>query len=912
MRNAWRVFTRDFKRVARVPKAWIIIVGVIVTPSLYAWFNIAAFWDPYSNTENIAVAVVNLDEGATSEATGDINIGEELETQLRDNDDLGWQFLGEKEALESVRKGDTYAAIIIPAEFSEDFAGLADGKIERPTLQYYVNEKENAIAPKITDVGASTLDAQVNSAFISEVAKAVTEALKGAGEDLTDKLTSSQQGTSDALRETADKVDETRERIASLQGTMDGFSGKIATAQRTIDSIDATLGDLKSAVAQIQTLSVELQSEVVKFTDTVLNAYVTATGRIADASSKVNDTVVKLTTSVHQANGEVTTAIDTVEASVAAHGAVLRDLQSMLDDADPASDLANKLSKAIASVEASNAAHQDMLKSLKSLNGDLDSTMAATQATADSLNDAVQQAASSSAKTRDSLAQVVPDLNHAISLLGSSAEAFSATIDGQRTQLVQVSNLLDNFETQLGGTNDALAALDKNLAATQKSLETIRTDVLALSSADTWNKLQTLTGLNAERIAHFMASPVEVNEHVLFPVEAYGDAMAPLFMNLSLWIGAFVLMVIFRLEVDRDEVGDITVREAYVGRWLFLAVLSVLQAVLLCVGTLMLGVQTVNPVVFITTGVLIGLAYFSIIYALSVSFGYVGKGLCIILVIMQIPGAAGLYPIEMMPEFFKMLNPYLPFTYGIDAIRETVSGFYGGEYWRCMGILAIFFALAGVLGLVLRQYLGHFTLFFNRNIAATHLLVSEDVQVVGSRYRFGRVIQALSNQEGYRREVVPKALNFLRRYPMIVRVVISAGIAILVLLGFAAWLNHDNAATYLGLWVGVCLFIIASLIILEYLRQALRSASELGDMSEAELREKLILSAPMGAGWGGTLPDAEPTATAVLPKQDIAETTVADEAYPDGLAVLEAMLEREHERVEREREHDDHDRGERE
>ncbi|MDA3148195.1 hypothetical protein JSO19_12510 [Leucobacter sp. UCMA 4100] len=63
MRNVWRVFTRDFKRVARVPKAWIIIVGVIVTPSLYAWFNIAAFWDPYSNTENIAVAVVNLDEG---------------------------------------------------------------------------------------------------------------------------------------------------------------------------------------------------------------------------------------------------------------------------------------------------------------------------------------------------------------------------------------------------------------------------------------------------------------------------------------------------------------------------------------------------------------------------------------------------------------------------------------------------------------------------------------------------------------------------------------------------------------------------------------------------------------------------------------------------------------------------------
>src|SRR5690606_9436369 len=165
------------------------------------------------------------------------------------------------------------------------------------------------------------------------------------------------------------------------------------------------------------------------------------------------------------------------------------------------------------------------------------------------------------------------------------------------------------------------------------------------------------------------------------------------------------------------------VREAYLGRFGLFAMLAVAQALIVSIGNLIIGVQTASAVAFVGTAVLIGLAYVSIIYALSVAFGHVGRGLCVLLVIMQIPGASGLYPIELMPGFFRAIYPLLPFSYGIDAMRETIAGFYGSHYWNFVGVLALMMVLSLVLGLVLRRRLANFNLLFNREIASTDLLI---------------------------------------------------------------------------------------------------------------------------------------------------------------------------------------------
>ncbi|MFF5624882.1 YhgE/Pip family protein [Microbacterium sp. NPDC012755] len=889
MHNSLSVFRRDVRRIARVSKAWIIIVGVIVTPSLYAWFNIIAFWDPYSNTQNVSVAIVNQDEGATSDLTGHIDVGGELVGQLKENDQLGWEFVDEDEAMDAVRSGKSYAAIIIPADFSRDFVSITTGDFHRPALQYFVNEKANAIAPKITDVGASTLDTQINSTFVSVVAEAVTEQLKNAGGDAEARLGDARDGTVAALDDAVGKVDTARQRITELQTGLTGAQSGIDSAAVALRDVDKTLGEVQSAVAQAQKIAAEAQQELLAFTDEVTSAYVSGATLLADASSKMNTSIATLSTGLHKANVAVGGAISDLSAVIASNAKALDELQAALDATTPGSDAAQRLSEAISALQERNTADAQVLAQLKQLNTDVSSTIDSVTASADAVDAAVGTAATSAGAIRDALTQSIPQLNHAMSVLSSSADSFSAALGAQRTQLTQAQGLLAGLKTQLTSTTAALTALDDNLAAAQSGLGGVRTDILALSAADIWNRLSTISGLDADQIARFMASPVEVEENVLFPTKSYGSAMSALFTNLSLWIGAFVLMVIMRLEVDTEGVEGVSVRQAYLGRWMLLASIAVFQAVLVCVGNLVIGVQTANPFAFVGTGVLIGLAYLSIIYALSVCFGIVGKGLCILLVIFQIPGASGLYPIEMMPDFFRGLYPFLPFTYGIDALRETISGFYGGHYWRFMGALAVFVALAFVLGLFLRRRLGNFALLFNTRLAESQLFVSEDVQITGRR-RTPEIIRALTDGDGYRAEVAQRARRFTDRYPTVLRLTLIVGVGGMALLGLAAWLTPGAKATMLGLGALWCLILIAFLVTLEYVKQSIHQAAEVADLPETDLREALVVENGRGALLlADAVPhagaEASPARTAVLERPD----AVVDDAADD-TAVLEELF----------------------
>ncbi|MFC4138352.1 MULTISPECIES: YhgE/Pip domain-containing protein [unclassified Microbacterium] len=900
--NAWTVFRRDVGRLARVSKAWIIIVGVIVTPSLYAWFNIVAFWDPYSNTQNVSVAIVNQDEGATSDLTGPIDVGGELVTELKKDHQLGWEFLDEDEAMDAVRSGDSYAAIVIPPDFSRDFLSVTTGDITRPELKYYVNEKANAIAPKITDVGASTLDKQINSTFVSTVSRVITEQLQAAGIDVEGRLTEARDDSITALDDAVAKVAAARTGLADLQNGLTDAQGRLDSAAGTLDKVDRTLADVQKSIAQAQALAAETQQELLTVTDKVTSAYVEGAGLLADASGKMSASIATLSAGLQQANVAVGTAIDDMTAVIKANGTALDELQAALDQTDPNSDAAQKLRAAIDALQQRNAADQQVLEQLKTLNGDVTNTLKSLDAASGKVDAAVKQAATSASDIRAALMNNVPDLNRAMSALSASADGFSAAVGAQRSQVAQAQNLLAGLKSQLASTTTALTALDGNLATAEEGLGTVRTDVLALGSADLWQRLSEISGLDPEQIADFMASPVQVHENVMFPTQAYGSAMAALFTNLSLWIGAFVLMVIFRLEVDTEGVEGVTVRQAYMGRWMLFAAIVFFQALLVSIGNLIIGVQTANAFAFVGTSVLIGLSYLSIIYALSVVFGYVGKGLAILLVIFQIPGASGLYPIEMMPDFFRSLYPFLPFTYGIDALRETISGFYDGAWWRAMGTLAVFVVLAFVLGLFLRRRLGNFALLFNRKLAESRLLVSEDVQIVGRRST-PQIIRALTDGDGFRAENAARARRFTEHYPTRLRLTLIIGVAVMAVIGVAAWLLPGAKASMLGLWALWCLILIAALVTLEYIKQSIEQASELGAMPEADLRQALVDEttgagilhddAPHGApeetdaAASASAVGPATTATAVLERPE----PEADAEPDDDTVVLEELFE---------------------
>ena len=835
MRNAFKVLRRDLTRIRRAPKSWAIIIGLLVLPSLYAWVNIIAFWDPYGNADHIKVAVVNQDEGASTDLTGEVNVGEQVVDQLKTNDQLGWQFMDHDEAMEAVRSGSSYAAIVMPPDFSRDLLTITTGDFVQPKLEYYTNEKANAIAPKITDVGASTLDTQINSNFIGTVAKTLAQEAEQAGIDAGDWLIDSRSETLTALDQALQTVQAARMSMTELDNAVGPGTAAVTDARRALERVDAAIGDVTDAATDAQALVNEVQQDLVDFSGTLTDAYVSGAANLTGATTRLRESIAQFSGGADAARTALTTAQSDVQAVIDANQTLLGALRPLAAAVPAEVPAKAQMEQVISGLEAQTARDRELLETLGAAHSTVstvsDQTAAATEAT-----NAVER---SSAALHSMMTGTFPGLNQSMASLSASVGAFSTALDSQRVLVGQAADMLTELEELLGETGTALSSLDGNLQDVQSDLVTLQTDLNAITAADIWDQLSTLTSLDPDSIADFMTGPVTVHENDVFPVPAYGSSMAPLFTNLSLWIAGFVLMVLFKLEVDTEDVDGLTVRQAYFGRWLLFAVMNIIQALLVSIGNVVIGVQTVNPVIFVATCVFVGLAYMSIIYALSVSFGYIGKGMAVLLVIMQIPGASGIYPIQMMPDFFRSLFPFFPFTYGIDAMRETIGGFYGLYYLRYMAVLTLFAALAFALGVFLRQRLGNFARLFNSKLADTGLFLSEDVQILGSRRRLTQLVRALTDRERFREDNARRRRWMDMNHKVMQRAALVIGAIGTVVLLVVGALVPDAKATVLGLWGLLCLLVMAAIVAVEYVNQSVIYGTEVSELPDDALKRAL-------------------------------------------------------------------------
>lgn len=832
MRNVWRVFTRDLKRLGKVPLAWVIIGGALITPSLYAWFNIAAFWDPFDNTKNLSIAVVNLDRGADSPLTGEVNVGDQLVAQLKDNHELGWHFESEADAMEALKSGESYAAFVVPATFSKDLLSITTGDFTKPKIKYYVNEKLNGVAPEITDAGATSLQTQMTDAFTEQVASAAASAIQEGGESAEQHLTNSQSRAISELDLAAQKIGETRTHLEELETGIASTREGISSAEATLVDMERSFGDLRIVLNEATALADQAQTKLLELTAAVTGAYADSASRIANAAAAADTAVSRLTQGIEQAQSRVDNQIVTIEDSKA----TIEELRTFIEDSDLDPAVKEDLLQSLSSVESRL---DDVITALTSASEALGAGASTVQGAANAADTAFQDAANAAQAVNSAIADHVPALQQPMARLTAAAHSLSAALESQTAILAEARQLLGGLDEQLGTTSTALTSLDGNLAALQADMGTAVTDLRALSGAAAWQQISSLTSLDPQQIAEFMSTPVVVKQHTLFETSSYGSLMGSLFINLSLWIGAFVLVVILKLEVDREGIPNLTERQRYMGRWLLFAMIAVMQAVVLSIGNLMLGVQHVNTFAFIITPVLIGLSYLSIIYALSVTFGYIGKGLCVILVIMQIPGASGIYPIQLMPQFFQTLYPFFPFTYGIDAMREVVSGFAGFAYWRYLGMLLIFVILAFFLGLVLRNHVANLTRLFTQEVASTEMFTTETGAPSGRGYRLNHLLRALANRPRYNQELAKRARPFKRSYRKVRGVIIVIAVVGILLLGSLSVLLPDAKTALVGWWILWLLIVFAALITLEYIRYSLRLSTEVGKMPEEEIRREL-------------------------------------------------------------------------
>lgn len=221
LKNAFTIYRNDWVRIFKAPVAILLIVALMVLPSLYAWFNLAASWDPYSNTSGIKIAVTSEDDGAIIRDSA-VNIGDEIVASLKENDKLGWEFVSKEKAKEGVRKGEYYASMYIPHDFSSKIATILEDKQVKPEIDYSVNEKLNAIAPKMTSTGASTIVQQVKENFIHTVSESVLSVFNDAGIKLEEELPTIRNIEEKifALEKEVPKINELGEKVVKLEGEL--------------------------------------------------------------------------------------------------------------------------------------------------------------------------------------------------------------------------------------------------------------------------------------------------------------------------------------------------------------------------------------------------------------------------------------------------------------------------------------------------------------------------------------------------------------------------------------------------------------------------------------------------------------------------------------------------------------------
>ncbi len=820
MKTVLAIFRRDLWRILRNPVALVVTIGVAVLPSLYAWFNIMALWDPYSNVRNLPVAVVSIDRGAQSAETGRINAGRSVIQELRGNKSLGWKFMDDDErAIEEVHSGQCYAAIIIPERFSADLVGIVEGAGNRPALNYYVNEKKNAIAPKVTDTGASTIDQEINAVFVS----AVSDALAGKVlQTVGDAQGAAEQSRSQVVGDLGEIIDQ----LDRTDGQLDRIGSTMGQARQTVAGSRSDIKDLQSQISATQATLNRAQSSMAKTRDDSLRFSSALNQALADGSVRLSSAVTDVNTVAGGITADLNATQDKVDRVnsglgqlVDANGEAVDRLQSGLDQSglhsgDPAYE---SIQRQIDDLKKTNQKQKSSLDAFKKNSSTaLDSGRRAASDLSSAMTDTGGTGIKALAAASQSLAgTTMPNLLTGLDALNASNGSLQGALSNLATTAVQTDALLDQLDSTIGQAQSTLSTTRASLASVRSDLEGVRTDVAALGSSAAWNRMSQTLGLSPESFGKAMASPVELASHTVYPVSNYGSSVAPFYTNLALWVGGFILIAIYKLEVDKEGIRKCTATQAYLGRWLLLVFVGFFQALIATVGDLMLGIQCRQPALFVLAGVFASFVYINIIYALAASFRHIGKALAVVLVILQIPGSSGMYPIEMMPDFFRNLNPWLPFTYGINAMRETIGGMYGNHYWQDMLHIFWYLPVALLIGLVVRRYLLNLNALFDRRLGATDLMLTEQNHSADRRLSLGSLARSILGEGDYRAVIRRRAHRFLALYPTLIRgglVLVLLPVLFLILL-----FSTEAKIVMLIACIASIVLIDAYLIIVEYI-----------------------------------------------------------------------------------------------
>lgn len=717
MRNIIAIFKRDLSRIRGSVVALIVAVGLVIVPTLYAWFNIAGSWDPYGNTGNLKVAVANSDNGYMSDLIPvRVNIGDTVVSALRENDQLDWRFVSESDAVEGVRSGEYYAAVVIPENFSSRMMTVFSSEAEHAEIVYYENQKANAIAPRVTDKAASTVRQQIDETFaktISDVGLATTSSLLEFmdGDQIAayaGNLSGTLAGAITTLRDASGSVDEFAGLLQSSTGLLDSTSDLLASAGTASKDAEALVGDAKTGLSGMHDA---LDAAVAAINQSLKDSAgdYDAAAKAIDEAFGAADAHVSLTV----------TQLRDASADVAKRASDMRDVQDNILAVErdvEGSNLPEKLKAElvqkidiVANTVGNVANQQELLaKHLSDAAASLETGAADARAKAQAVKDGITEAKGSIGGVKDSynatLKQQISDLSDAVADVARRGSDMADDLGATVTDLSHAASALSD---DLAGAHAVLADASADLVSAADDLQRLKEGLDTAVTSGDLDRVRELIGSDPAALADALAAPVALDRQAVYHIKNYGSAMAPFYTTLSIWVAGIVLAAMLKANVDEADVkalGNPRLHELYLGRYAFFALLAFAQATLVCAGDLLFfGIQCEHPFQFMLVGWLAGFVFSNMIYTLTVSFGDIGKAIAVVLLVMQVAGSGGTFPIEMTADFFQAVYPFLPFTHAINAMHAAMAGAYGMEFWIELGTLSLYLIPSLALGLVFRR-----------------------------------------------------------------------------------------------------------------------------------------------------------------------------------------------------------------
>ena len=695
MKNIIEIFRNDIKEVFRKTNTWIIIVGLIFLPSMYAWPNILSSWDPYGHTNNIKVAVTSEDEGATVDGK-ELNLGNSLVEGLKNNKNLDWQFVSNKQQAEDgVRIGDYYASIVVPKNFSQDMTSVSRTEPKRATIEYTVNEKINAISPKITNSGASAIANNISKNFVETANGIIFEKLHEAGIKFEENLPS--------IEKAKQEIFKLNDNFSTYEGTLSELIGKVEYGYNILNNVQNTLPEID----RVATNSIMIADKA----GITINNIQGFNERLLPIINNHLNVVEEVSKEANVIAKELQKKPDKTEEIKARQKALDSRLQASTERLQLVKNIFeyfNKLSNERLfnnQLERVTTLSND-ITTIKEVNNNIYNKMDHYDEIADTVkeefvNKSARVNEVSSNMNSKLNVEVAPLISQVLSKAEVNIDKVSGIIAGAQGELPAVERKLSETEVKISNAYGKLLSLQAQMPSAKSKIQKLTDEIKKADSGIDKNQLFNLLKVDYKQQAEFFANPVKLQENKLYHIENYGSAMTPFYTVLSIWVGSLLMSSLLTTKVE-DEENKYKPYQKYFGRGLLFVIISLFQTLIITLGDMyVLGTQATSPFRFVIFALLISLLFSSIIYTIVCILGNVGKAVCIVLLVLQLGSSGGTFPIQMTSEFFQALYPKVPFTYSIGLLREAVGGVYIPSVERDIKILFIYLIIVLVGGAIL-------------------------------------------------------------------------------------------------------------------------------------------------------------------------------------------------------------------